>query len=173
MVGLERAMSDLTDLPEEHEERKPKKRVKIRIGDLISALEGMAPDNAPQFLDTDTGEIVVLWEDAPDYDELSEAIDADDAGRYRRLDKLESHRSFEVMERFASSLPESSERRRLLDALSRDKPFRRFREAMRTEPSLRDPWFAFRDEAYGEIARKWIADEGIEPEWIDVRGPLK
>ena len=68
------------------------------------------------------------------------------------------------MEDFAASLPESRVQSRLRDALSRNKPFRRFRDVVHTDLALRDQWFAFRDEALAQHARDWLATLGIEAE---------
>lgn len=53
--------------------------------------------------------------------------------------------------------------------MSRNKPFRRFQDAVHRDLALRDEWFAFRDRAYAAFARDWLEGEGIEPEWIDPR----
>ena len=148
----------------------PKKKLKIEIEDLIMALEGWGSDQMQHFLDTETGEIVALMEDDDDYGEWCEKIDAAESGRYREIDKLPSHQSFEIMEQFALALPESRDRRALIEALSRNKPFRRFKDAIDRDLALREQWFAFRDRANAALARDWLAREGIEPEWIDPRG---
>lgn len=148
---------------------RPLKKLKVDLEELVMALEGSGPDQIHHFLDTETGEIIPLFEDADDYEEWCEKIDAAELSRYREIDKLASHQSFEVMEQFALSLPESRDRRALLDALSRNKPFRHFKDAVHRDLALRDEWFAFRDRAYAALARDWLEGEGIEPEWIDPR----
>ncbi|MDQ3622133.1 MAG: UPF0158 family protein [Verrucomicrobiota bacterium] len=144
-------------------------KLKVDLEELIMALDGWGSDQFRHFLDTETGEIIALIEDAEDFDEPCEKIDGAEFGRYRAIDKLASHQSFEVMEQFAHSLPESRARRALLEALSHNKPFRRFKDAVHRELDLRDRWFAFRDRAYAALARDWLEGEGIEPEWIDPR----
>ena len=147
----------------------PIEKLKIDLEELIMALEGWGSDQFRHFLDTETGEIIALIEDAEDYDEWCDKIDAAEPGRYCEIDKLASHQSFEVMEQFAVSLPESRDRRALIEALSRNKPFRRFKDAVHASLELRDCWFAFRDRAFAALARDWLEGEGIEPEWIDPR----
>lgn len=147
----------------------PVKKLKVDLEELIMALEGWGSDQIRHFLDTETGEIIALMEDAEDYDEWSEKFDAAEFGRYREIEKLAGRESFEVMEQFALSLPESRARRAVLDALSRNKPFRRFKDAVHDDLAPRDQWFAFRDRAYAALARDWLAGEGLEPEWIDPR----
>ena len=57
------------------------------------------------------------------------------------------------------------EESRLLDALTRAKPFRRFKDVVHSDHALRDQWFTFRDGAYERYARDWLEAYGIEPEW--------
>ncbi len=74
------------------------------------------------------------------------------------------------MEEFTLSLPESRVRQRLIEALSRSKPFRHFKDAVHRDLELRDRWFEFRDKAYAAIARDWLAAQGIDAEWSDPHG---
>ena len=104
-----------------------------------------------------------------EYEEWCDKLDADEINRYRPIEKIAGHESFEVMEQFAESLPESSTSRAVIAALSRNKPFRHFKDVVHSDLALRDEWFAFRDRAYAVLARDWLAAEGIEPEWNDPR----
>lgn len=147
----------------------PRKKLKVEIEELIMALEGWGSDQIRHYLDTETGEIIALMEGDDDYDEWCEKLDADESNRYRAIENVVGHESFEVMEQFALSLPESRTRRAVIAALSRNKPFRHFKDAVHADLALRDEWFAFRDRAYAALARDWLEAEGIEPEWIDPR----
>ncbi len=69
-----------------------------------------------------------------------------------------------MMENFAAWLPDSGLKSRLLDALSRHKPFRRFKDVVHSDAALRDQWFAFRDDAHEQHLRNWLEAEGIEAE---------
>jgi hypothetical protein len=106
-----------------------------------------------------------LFSDVDDYEELSERIEGD-PDRYHQIEALDSHESFRIMEDFAESLPESSWKSRLIDALSRNKPFRRFKDAAHADLKLRDQWFAFQREALKKRARKWLKSLGIEPQFV-------
>ena len=144
----------------------PSRKIKVSFFDFQMALEGSSFDGIQigHFLDTTTGEIIPLCSEYDDYEELSERIEADLGERYRRIEPLGSRESFRIMEDFASTLPESSLKSRLAEALSRNKPFSRFKDVLHSDRILRDHWFAFRDDAHARHARDWLAAEGIDAE---------
>ena len=145
----------------------PLRKLKIDFEELLLALEGFGDpigDPIENYLDTETGEIISLHDDFEDAAELRERIDADLSERYRNIEPLESHDSFRIMEDFAVALPESRLKTRLFDALSRNKPFRHFRDIVHADLAQRDHWFAFRDEALAQHARDWLESLGIEAE---------
>jgi hypothetical protein len=147
----------------------PLKKLKIDCSQFLEALEGFegpTGEEISHFLDTETGEIHMLFPDSEEDEELSERIDEDSGRRYLRIERLDSHESFRTMENFSISLPESSLKSRLLDALSRNKPFRRFKDVIHSDLALRDQWFAFRDRTYERYARDWLEVKRIEPEFV-------
>ena len=96
---------------------------------------------------------------------MSDRID-EEPDRYHQIEPLISRQSFQIMEDFAESLPASSWKSRLIDALSLNKPFRRFRDAVHADLKLRDQWFAFQREALKARARHWLKSLGIEPQFV-------
>lgn len=146
--------------------RSPTQKIKVSFFDFQMALEGSSFDgeNIGHFLDATTGEVLALCSELDDYEELSARVDAGLGERYRRIEPLQSRQSFRIMEDFAASLPESPLKARLLDALSRNKPFCRFKDVLHAERALRDQWFAFRDDAHAQHARKWLEAERLDAE---------
>jgi hypothetical protein len=144
----------------------PRGKLKIDFDEFQMAIEGFDTLGEPMshFLDTETGEVLVLCRHWEDYDELCERIDGDLGERYRRIEPLESHESFRIMEDFAASLPDSAIKSRLFDALSRNKPFRHFKDIVHSDPALRDRWFQFRDEAHEQYLREWLRENEVEAE---------
>lgn len=140
----------------------PLKRLKIDFEELAFALEGFGTQNSEHFLDTETGEVLELHDDFDDGGEIRERIESDLSERYRTIETLESHESFRIMENFAASLPESQLRARLLNAITRNKPFRHFKDIVHSDLALRDQWFAFQENALAEYVRDWLASLGIE-----------
>jgi hypothetical protein len=74
----------------------------------------------------------------------------------------DSREAFRDMEAFAASPPNALISKRLLDALSGARPFRRFKDALGVYPQEREAWFAFRDNRLRQRVLQWLADEGIE-----------
>jgi hypothetical protein len=141
------------------------KIVEYELTDAFEQTETYDGEPIPVYLDAETGEILRLFSDVDDYEELSERIEGD-PDRYHQIEALDSHESFRIMEDFAESLPESSWKSRLKDALSRNKPFRRFKDAAHSDLKLRDQWFAFQRKALKERARNWLKSLGIEPQFM-------
>lgn len=142
----------------------PRQKLKIDFDELLLALEGFGSEGMEYFLDTQTGEIIPLHDDFDDSEEIRERIDADVSERYRTIEQPEAHESFRIMENFAATLPESALKSRLCDALSRHKPFRRFKDIVHSDVAVRAQWFTFRDDALARYARDWLEALGIEAE---------
>jgi CYTH domain-containing protein len=75
---------------------------------------------------------------------------------YMEIEKMESSDSFEIMEDFAMSLPESATKIRLMTALEGHKPFRNFNHQIHNaEKTEKEQWFRFRRERDIE----WIKEQ--------------
>lgn len=147
----------------------PLQKLKIEWGEFEFALENRDPlcGDVCSYLDRQTGQVMMRFFDDAKDEELDAEIDADSSDRYLPIEPLDSHESFRIMEDFTMSLPESALKSRLVEALSRNKPFRRFRNIVDQDLMLRNAWFAFREAAHRQYARDWLEFRGIEPEWID------
>jgi hypothetical protein len=138
-------------------------KLKINRDDFVLALTShfeMSESNS--YLDTETGEILLTGdgvdEETPD--------DIDDNPRYLWIDPIEARESFRIMEDFVASVSDAKPAARLADALSRPKPFRRFKDALQDYPALRQAWFAFESAAHVSLAQAWCESNGIEVEWL-------
>jgi len=138
------------------------KKLKIDFEELLLALEGCPGEEIETYLDTETGEILLLHDDLDEVEEIRERIEADLSERYRLIEPMDSRESFRIMEDFAVSLPESEIKSRLFDVLARGKPFRHFKDTVHSDLSLRDQWFAFRHDALAQYARDWLESIGIQ-----------
>jgi hypothetical protein len=74
---------------------------------------------------------------------------------YERIDKMDSHSAFQVMEEFADSINEQRFKERLHIILSRPKPFANFKAEVETSPYRKD-WFDFKKESYIDWVKKQI-----------------
>jgi Uncharacterised protein family (UPF0158) len=154
----------------------PLKKLRINWWDFEAALEGFEgiTGEISHFLDKETGAVITLFPDLDEEEELRERIEADFGERYLCIEAPDSHVSFRFMEDFATSLADSPLKSRLLEALSRNKPFRHFKDMVHSDLALRDQWFAFQESARESYARDCLEANGIEPDWIrhtDISNP--
>jgi hypothetical protein len=121
-------------------------------------------------LDKQTGEVRRISDMDDDYrafeDDEDESIEESefDPDRWIHIDPLDSSEAFRIMEDFVDELPDGEERRTLVRALSWQKPFSNFRQALAEMPEIRQQWFAYHEQRMTQVAREWLEAEGIEAE---------
>jgi hypothetical protein len=161
-------------------------RIRIDIDELAAA---MTDHDSEWVLDTQTGKVLMKeWLRDPDIrqlegleveppgdggDELDDEFDPDldlDEDRFVWIESIGSHEGFRWMEDFALRQDDERVRERLLDALDRPRPFRRFRDALPAFPEVRDAWYRFEEEKQREAVREWIQSREIDAE-LFVAGP--
>jgi hypothetical protein len=148
---------------------KPTKSLTIKWFDLSAGFERIDSDGGLEtqtYLDTETGKVLYVCSELDDCEELEEQIENDQSDRYLAIEPLEPHEEFRFMENFAVAQKNAVVRSRLVDALSRNKPFRRFKDVVFSDKELRDKWNAFHEEALMEHARDLLAARGIEPKFV-------
>jgi hypothetical protein len=138
--------------------------LKINLDDMIQALTTRFDVVEGGFyLDTETGDILLSTEGLDDGD-LPE--DLEDNPRYRLIDPMPSHESFQIMEDFVDSLGDTKEAGRLQDALNRRKPFRQFKDTLHEHTDLSDAWYAFEQQELKRLAEEWCEMKRIRVEWV-------
>jgi hypothetical protein len=162
-------------------------RIRIDIDELAIAL---SDHDSEWVLDMQTGKLFMReWADLPEFredmglpvkdpeeydDDLEDEPYGDgdvlDDDRFVGIDHMGSHEGFRWMEDFANSQADERVRERLLDALDRPKPFRRFKDALPAFPQVRDAWFRYEEEKLRDEARAWVESRGIDAE-LFVLGP--
>lgn len=93
----------------------------------------------------------------------ADLVDREFGDRFIRIPTIESHDAFDDMVQFTSTASNGRARRALEDALSRNRPFRRFKDALHGYPDIQERWYAFSADAMRRRVLEWLADEGIEP----------
>ncbi len=156
-------LSTANKFPEEPDAAR--RTVKVDLEEFIMGMEGFPSGEVRYVLDMASGAVMPLFEEDDDYEARCEEIDSEPE-RYQHIEQLDSHESFRIMENFAASLPESKMKDDLFDALSRNKPFRRFKDVIHRDLTLRDSWFAFREDALARLAADMLGVRGIDVEWI-------
>ena len=136
--------------------------MKIELEKVIFEIE--AADNAmAAFWDTEKGEAVYLSDElytGERDEELEELID-NSPGRFLRFPTQYDIHEYSIMESFIESLSPGQEQDRLARAIHGRGAFRRFKDTVNAL-SLDKRWYAFRDNAYRDIAIRWCSDNGLE-----------
>lgn len=135
------------------------KTLTIDLGMLTYAVEDHSGEHR-HYLDSQTGEIILVSDYMDEREELQEQIDSD-PDRYLWIEPLESHRSFEIMADFVESLPEGAAQDILRRSLQRPKPFRNFKFDLEQYPDLRQEWFRYHAQRLVEIAQEWLRGHAI------------
>lgn len=141
-----------------HSTAAPEKKV-IPLSVISDALEETM-DDWEQFYNVVTGTVTSVpspdndYIDWSDYEEEAEAIDESDD--YIRLPSQNELHEYDIMERFA----EEKNSAVLLRALHGRKPFRTFKDRA-IDICLDQAYYAFRSQAYVDIAREWCRENEI------------
>jgi len=138
------------------------KTLPVRLVDLATALEDHDRESTTYYFDTESGEVVFLIEDTRGSDKRWGII-SNSTGRFVPIDPMASRKGYDIMEQFVARLARTSLREKLQWSLEGPKPFRRFRDTLLQDPSIRERWLEFHGEAIRKIALEWLADHGIEP----------
>lgn len=140
----------------------------VKLDEVIEAMD--LPDDWEAFLDPDTGEILTVTDE--DRSVLDEEEDDEDLEVQKLRKLLASGRAlplpgkfdiheWDLMRRFASTVPDLDESSELLRAIHGTGAFRMFKATL-ARLGLREGWFEFRDRAFREMAREWLEAQGIE-----------
>lgn len=98
-----------------------------------------------------------------DDDELEDAIEEDKANdeeEYIKIEVLESHESFEIMEAFAEQLDDTDFQKDLQHALNNRKPFQNFKNLIDPSP-FRQAWFDFRQQTLEKKVADILKKHGV------------
>jgi quinol monooxygenase YgiN len=132
---------------------------KISLSVIVDAIEETT-DGWEQFYNTVTGEVESVPDMDNDYADFSEFEETmgkiDDSDDYIRLPSQQELHEYNIMERFA----EEKDSNELMRALRGRKPFRTFKDTA-IDLGLDKEYYAFRTEAYRDIAREWCRSNEI------------
>lgn len=133
----------------------------------------MQADEMHSYLQRATGRVLTITDEAfaaaendddewvtPEELEEARAVLANE-GEYLALPDRFEINEYRMMERFARNLTDEGERDATLNALNGRGAFRYFKDTVH-QLGLAKAWYAFRDEAYRGVARRWCEENGIE-----------
>jgi len=87
---------------------------------------------------------------------------SDDPDNFIEIPKAESHEAFQIMEDFTEQLSDERMQDNLVRALNRPKPFHNFRFVLDEDNDVLQQWYKFRDAAYLEKAKDFLAENNIK-----------
>ena len=151
-------------------------KARVKLSDIIDGLESQSDESA-SFLDTKTGEVVLMTdyamraaeddepiEDVPDWErelvEIAREI-LTETGRYIQLPTKYDIDEYSIIENFCMSLDKKEIGDILYDLISGSGAFRRFKDAV-YKYGVEDEWHKYRDNAIKEIAIEWCRGNNIE-----------
>src|SRR5262249_40414797 len=137
------------------------KKLRIDLEELRMARDDHSGQQS-WVLDTETGEVIPLAEGGNDLPFSIEEIDQDETGRFLEIEPADSRKDYADMEEFLATVTDAKLRDRLAAAIASKGVFRRFKDAIASDPRERERWFRFQAERANGRIRAWLADNEIE-----------
>ncbi|NTU53669.1 MAG: hypothetical protein HGA97_08255 [Chlorobiaceae bacterium] len=155
----------------------------ICLKDFIEEMDCVS-EEIRVFLNIQTGKFVLLTREildameAAEADESSEGIDENDSvpewqtemmqeadevlsnADYRELPDQFDIDEYSIMERFCFSMEDEMLSSRLLKSIQGKGAFRRFKDTVH-ECGIAEDWYAWREDAFKEVARDWLENNGV------------
>ena len=145
----------------------------ISIQDIVDALD-VASDETSSYLNRVTGQVITLLqeeiddaqndslEDLADWHmeviaEAKQVLNSDD---WLKLPGKFAIHEWNIMEEFSQGLSSESQRSELGHALRGKGAFRNFKDTLR-RLGIESAWFDYKAKALEDIARKWLAEQGL------------
>jgi len=143
-----------------------RRKVRVDLQELRFAMEDATYEHQ-YFLDTETGEVILvseMFDDEEAQRQLAE-IDAAEPGRYLQVPRADSREGYADMQDFIDTISGEHLQELLNVAIQSRGAFRRFKDVLARHPGEQQPWFDF--QAAARLAARtgeWLAEEGCEPE---------
>jgi hypothetical protein len=93
---------------------------------------------------------------------LAAKVEEEFGARYLSVPEGESRDGFSDMEGFTETVKDLSIRKELNGALSRQRPFRGFKDVLEGYPAVREEWDKYQESRQIQRVRRWLKDEDIE-----------
>ena len=141
-----------------------RRKVRVDLKELRFAMEDATYEHQ-YFLDTETGEVILVSEMFDDEEaerQLAE-IDAAEPGRYLQVPRADSREGYDDMQDFIDTLSDEQLQELLNVAIQGRGAFRRFKDVLARHPAEQQRWFDFQAARLDARAREWLAEEGCEP----------
>lgn len=158
------------------------KELKVDYEMIRMAMEDTSRDYMEYYLDTETGQVIVLSEEAarhaeedddikiqelPDWQkaeiEIAQNIQNNNDDRYINIPEKPTYESYGLMVDFTEIVEDELLRDKLNIALDGKGAFRRFKNVLKEYPDYEKKWFAFKATKMDEEVRDWLNTIGINP----------
>jgi hypothetical protein len=98
--------------------------------------------------------------DLEDFEQDIEEIESN-SEQFIKIERMDSHESFKMMEDFAENLDEEILKEKLTQALSHPKPFKNFRKVIEYSASHKNKWFEFKNKKLMEWVEGQLLQNGL------------
>lgn len=85
----------------------------------------------------------------------------DDPDNYVEIQKMDTHESFSTMESFVDTIDDVRLRSKLIQVLSKPKPFKSFKFEIDNSGPYREQWFAFKNRRLFEWVKEQVTSKGL------------
>ncbi len=145
-------------------DEQPRRRIRVDLQDLRFAMEDASYEHR-YFLDTETGEVILVSEMLDDEEAQRQVAEIDEAepGRYLQVPHADSREGYDDMQDFIDTVSDEHLQELLNVATQGRGAFRRFKDVLAGHPAEQQRWFDFQAARLDARAREWLAEEGCEP----------
>ncbi len=131
---------------------------KLKINDVAEEIEQVSGDGDwYYYFNTKTGEFEYYSSMFPDEDVDPEKYEAEE---YISLPSSYDIHEYQIMSDFADTIIDNHKQELLYVSLEGKGAFRRFKDTL-VRTGLQEEWYAFKREAFIEIAKKWCEENDI------------
>ena len=145
-------------------DEQPRRKVRVDLEELRFAMEDASYEHR-YFLDTETGDVILvseMFDDEETQRQLTE-IDAAEPGRYLQVRRADSREGYDDMQDFIDTVSDEHLQELLNVAIQGRGAFRRFKDVLARHPAEQQRWFDFQAARLDARVREWLAEEGNEP----------
>ena len=150
--------------------------IQVKLSDIIEGMDSQS-DERSCYLSKKTGEIIAILDEELRAAEEDDPIETfpewqrpsikiaqeilESTGHYAALPSQFEIHEYSIMERFCLSPDDEQISDALYSSIKGRGAFRRFRDAIH-RLNIAGDWYAYREEAFKQIARDWCKENGIE-----------
>ncbi len=155
----------------------PEQKEPVSLNDIVQEMQTIS-DTMTVYFQRSTGRFIMVTDeyvyaaesddpldDRPEWEqeiirETAELLNREESGDYVPLPTRYDIHEYAIMESFCSTVENRMIANDLFRSITGKGAFRRFKDALHRH-GIEKNWYAYKDEAYKEIAREWCKEHGI------------